>query len=371
MKQGYVKWNAWRKKNPTVKVDLFRADLTGLNLMGADLERADISGAYLCQTRLNETNLRYADLSVSDLTGADTRAVVLQGANLQGAILRDADFTDADVMGVDFRNADLRGVNFQKRDLINAVFSGSRLAKANFSKARIGQTVFAAADISEVLHLDKVDHVGPSTLGEDTIAQSKGKIPETFLRGCGLSDLEIEFAKLANPGLDPEQVTDITYKIHQLYLGGGIQYYSCFISYNSRDDGFAEQLYNDLQNNGVRCWFAPEDMKIGDRIRITIDQQIRRRDKLLVILSDNSLRSEWVGDEVEAALEEEIESKRTLLFPIRLDDTVMNTRDDWAAKIKRRRHIGDFSNWKDKASYQKAFERLLRDLKATGGDVGD
>jgi hypothetical protein len=43
----------------------------------------------------------------------------------------------------------------------------------------------------------------------------------------------------------------------------------------------------------------------------------------------------------------------------------MNTRDDWVAKIKRRRHIGDFSNWKDKGSYEKAFERLLRDLKAT------
>jgi len=42
----------------------------------------------------------------------------------------------------------------------------------------------------------------------------------------------------------------------------------------------------------------------------------------------------------------------------------MSTRDDWAAKIKRRRHIGNFSNWKDKAKYQRAFERLLRDLKA-------
>jgi hypothetical protein len=53
-----------------------------------------------------------------------------------------------------------------------------------------------------------------------------------------------------------------------------------------------------------------------------------------------------------------------VLFPIRLDDAVMDTRDDWAAKIKRRRHIGDFSNWKDEGSYRKAFERLLRDLKA-------
>jgi hypothetical protein len=28
------------------------------------------------------------------------------------------------------------------------------------------------------------------------------------------------------------------------------------------------------------------------------------------------------------------------------------------------RHIGDFSRWKDHDTYQKAFERLLRDLKA-------
>jgi hypothetical protein len=71
----------------------------------------------------------------------------------------------------------------------------------------------------------------------------------------------------------------------------------------------------------------------------------------------------------QAALEEESKSERLVLFPIRLDNTVMNTRDDWAAKIKRRRHIGDFSNWKDKSSYQKAFERLLRDLKARSAET--
>lgn len=109
-------------------------------------------------------------------------------------------------------------------------------------------------------------------------------------------------------------------------------------------------------------------MKIGDPIRPTIDRQIQLRDKLLVILSENSVQSEWVGDEVEAAIEEEKESDRLVLFPIRLDDSVLNTREDWAAKIKRRRHIGDFSNWKDESAYRKAFERLLRDLKATGSE---
>ena len=106
-------------------------------------------------------------------------------------------------------------------------------------------------------------------------------------------------------------------------------------------------------------------MKIGDPIRPKIDQEIRLRDKLLVILSENSINSEWVGDEVEAALEEERESERLILFPIRLDDAVLRSRDDWAAKIKRRRHIGDFSNPNDEKQYKKSFERLLRDLRAS------
>jgi hypothetical protein len=46
-------------------------------------------------------------------------------------------------------------------------------------------------------------------------------------------------------------------------LNEAIQHYSCFISYSSKDQAFAERLHADLQNNGVRCWFAPHDMRIG------------------------------------------------------------------------------------------------------------
>jgi hypothetical protein len=51
-----------------------------------------------------------------------------------------------------------------------------------------------------------------------------------------------------------------------------------------------------------------------------------------------------------------------VLSPIRLDDAVMETDASWVHSI-RTRHIGDFTQWKNHASYQKAFERLLRDLK--------
>ena len=101
--------------------------------------------------------------------------------------------------------------------------------------------------------------------------------------------------------------------------GNAFEYYSCFISYSSKDQSFTERLYADLQNKGVRCWFAPEDMKIGDKIRDRIDQSIRIHDKLLLVLSENSINSAWVEKEVETAFEEERKRKKTVLFPLRLD----------------------------------------------------
>lgn len=143
-------------------------------------------------------------------------------------------------------------------------------------------------------------------------------------------------------------------------------FHSVFISYDSRDQQFAERLHSDLAARGVRTWFAPSDVKIGDRFRTEIDEAIRVHDKLLVILSENSIKSPWVEHEVEIAFERERGSNKVTLFPIRLDDSVMATNSDWAAALRRVRHIGDFSDWKHPVSYKSAFERLLRDLKASG-----
>ena len=93
------------------------------------------------------------------------------------------------------------------------------------------------------------------------------------------------------------------------------------------------------------------------------DSRIRLHDKLLVILSANSVRSDWVREEVESWLERERRAQRNLLFPLRLDDTIMDAQEAWAASIRGQRHIGDFSAWKDHDSYWKGFERLVRDLR--------
>lgn len=351
LKKGVEAWNEWRKNHPRVQPDLSETDLSGLdlsraNLSGANFFGADLHGANLFETDLSGADLAGADLSRVVLHGGDLRAARLYGANLSEAILRSAKLSEADLGRANLFHTDLIEVQLDKANLVQANLSTTRLWQADLNSAEIGDTTLGGIDLSEVAGLETVKHKYPSTLGIDTIYQSKGKIPEVFLRGCGL----------------PEDF--ITY-IASFIAGKAIQFYSAFITYSSDDELFAKRLHADLQANKVRVWFAPEDLKIGDKFRTAIDEAIKVYDKLIVILSETSVASDWVEKEVEAAFEKERREKRTVLFPIRIDEAVTETNQAWAADIRRTRHIGDFTKWDNPFIYQDKMNRLLRDLQAS------
>jgi hypothetical protein len=324
LKQGGVAWNRWRDEHREIPLNIHRADLSE-----TDLSRMNLSGV----------NLHLADLHLADLHSTRLHLAILADALLHRADLRGAALTNADLSGADCTDADLRGANLRA-----ATFRETNLRGANFREAHIGQTIFANVDLRMVQGLAMVQHHGPSTIGIDTLYRSHGTIPEAFLRGAGMPDDMITYSKSL--------------------IGQPFQYYSCFISYSSRDAAVAQRLHADLQDNGVRCWFAPEDLKIGDAFRSRIDESIQVYDRLLLILSESSVKSRWVQTEVETALEKEGNENRTVLFPIRIDEAVMQSQGGWAAAIRRQRHIGDFRRWKEHDAYQHAFSRLLRDLKA-------
>ena len=313
-----LRWADLRRAN------LRRANLSGANLSEADLSRANLSGANLSGADLSEADLRWADLRWADLSGADLRWVDLNWANLSKANLSRALLS----------RADLSGALLYMTSLVQSIFKNTIFAG----------TLLADIDLSNVEGLDTAKHMEPSIIGVDTIVRSKGKIPKTFLRRAGVPESFID------------NIPSLISAMHPW------QFYSCFISYSSKDEDFAIRLYADLQSEGVSCWFAPEEMKIGDKIYDRIDQTIRYRDKLLLVLSKRSIQSTWVEDEVNIAFEEERRRDKTVLFPIRLDNSVMKTDVAWAAKV-RNRHIGDFTKWKEQDAYKKAFGRLLRDLK--------
>ena len=119
-----------------------------------------------------------------------------------------------------------------------------------------------------------------------------------------------------------------------------------------------------MQQKNIRCFFAPEDLKIGDELIDVISKSIKIYDKLLLILSKQSIESGWVEREVKTALAKELKGDKCL-FPIRIDDSVMKADKEWAEIIRNNKHIGDFTKWKNHDEYKIAFDRLLRDLKLT------
>lgn len=327
LQQGSEAWNNWRKQQrPDQNFDLSRANLRDSHLKGADLR----------QTNLYQAHLDYADLSKVNLGKANLTSATLCNANLMDAYLSGATLCNATLCNADLRYATLSRVNLSGSDL---------------SGVLLFETIFTGVDLRNTKGLMEIQHQGPSSIALQSVQLPPDAI-RPFLFGTGVPDTWIAL-----------YCTEIMHSV---------QYHSCFISYSSKDTTLAEHLYIDLQAQGVRCWFAPEDMKIGDKIRPRIDEAIYLQDKLLLLFSEHSIESDWVEVEVEAALEKERQQQREVLFPIRIDECVMETRQAWAATLRRTRHIGNFTNWSDPQAYQVAFERLLRDLKAevNGGNNG-
>jgi hypothetical protein len=198
-------------------------------------------------------------------------------------------------------------------------------------------------DLSSIEGLAEINHKSRSIVEFHSIKLPQDGSALHFLQGVGAPDEWIDFyrASMMQP----------------------IQYHSCFISYSSTDESIAKRLHADLQANGVRCWFAPHDLKPGDYFREEIDKAIHMQEKLLLILSKDSVTSKWVKYEVNRALNREIEQERTILFPIRIDDTVLNSTSGWAANLRAHRHISDFTGWQQQKSYQDAFTQLLHHLR--------
>jgi TIR domain/Pentapeptide repeats (8 copies) len=297
--------------------------------------------------RWRDTHSVRLDLAGADLGGADLSFTDLSGANLREADLREANLREADLSAANLLRANLNGAHLSWAHLSRALLDG-----ADLTRSYCDGTIFAEVDLSTVKGLETVLHHSPSTVGVDTLYLSKGKIPAEFLRGCGVPDGVIAYL----PSLfDAERAA---------------LYYSCFISYSHKDEKFAHRLYSRMRDEHLRVWYAPADMGGGKKIYEEIERAILAFDKLLLVLSENSMSSDWVKTEIYKARQREIKENRRVLFPIRLVnfDAIRkwecfdtDTGKDLAREI-REYFIPDFSLWP--TDFGAGFARLLNDLRA-------
>ena len=409
-RQGAPAIARWREQHPGELLDFSGATLSNSNLNRADLSQADLSGADLIGARLNQANLQKAnlrdslpvmaylsgaDLSEADLSNATLRRADLSGANLagvnlhsvnlNGANLSSANLENAVVVGADLSEANLNGANLSGADLSRSELNNADLSRANFTRANLGKvtfyrtllngtifksavmfhTVFGDCDLSQSVGLDEVRHAGPSPVGIDTIFRSGGHVPEGFLRGAGVPEDSVNYQRTV--------------------AESSKQFYTCLISYCTKDQPFTEQLQADLQARGVRCWYLPADSHSGrwvggatatdeSGLWITedVDQGIRYYDKLVVVCSGDSLAIEQAREEITHGIQKQNETGRWLFSPVAISDAAYDRRNRHVRGLQLWRYVMfDFRGWEDPQVYNVALDRLIgelnRDQEASAG----
>lgn len=332
LRRGVKAWNRWRAQNPNIKPWLSGADLNGAWLHGwydggVNLSEADLSSA----------NLRTAELNFADLRGAQ-----LMSADLYLAKLNFADLRGAFLASTNLHNTSLHG--------------------AKFKQALANDTIFTALDLQAVEGLADLQHTGPSEVSVSTIYRSEGQIPEEFLRGCGLSDWQIEAAKLYRPDLTNQELGDILYRVHDLRAQRPLQISSLFISYSHADGPFVEHLEYHLTKMGIRFWRDVHHTTAG-RLEKQVDRAIRLNPTVLLVLSESAVESDWVEHEVRLARRLEKETGRDILCPVALDGSWKECR--WPERLREQieeYNILDFSGWQDVNTFDRVYRRLIEGL---------
>ena len=88
-----------------------------------------------------------------------------------------------------------------------------------------------------------------------------------------------------------------------------------FVSYSTKDKTIADSVVAALENNNIRCWYAPRDIEAGEDWGKAISTAIKSCQVFLVIFSEHSNRSQRVLDEVNLAI-----SQQAVIVPFRIED---------------------------------------------------
>ena len=393
LKKSVEGWNKWREKNPGISIDLTEASLYAANLREAYLYAANLREAYLYAANLRGANLREANLTEANLTGANLREANLTGANLTGANLREADLTGANLWRAYLWRAYLRRADLTGASLWRAILWRADLTGASLWRAHLYATSFVNVDLSSTLHLDDINFIGPCYIDNKTLIKSKD-LPYSFLMGCGLSDWEIESAKLFKKDLSNDEIIDITYKIIHLREEDPLQMHSLFISYSNKDTEFVDYLQKRFDALKIKSWRDVHDAPAGPLERI-IDRQISVEQTVLIVFSENAVASDWVEFEIRKArklekklfqdeverLEKELEpdlgkegakkearkrakdSAKSVLCPISLDDSWKDCPfSEVLMNQVQRNNILSFADWRDKDKFDQQLRRLIEGL---------
>src|SRR5829696_8658686 len=83
--------------------------------------------------------------------------------------------------------------------------------------------------------------------------------------------------------------------------GGKAMEQHIFISHSSKNDDVVKRLREVLELEGFRTWVDSRELSGGDILSDTLTEQIKTASSFMILLSIDSLSSEWVQKELKLA----------------------------------------------------------------------
>jgi len=96
--------------------------------------------------------------------------------------------------------------------------------------------------------------------------------------------------------------------------------FGVFVSHSAKDEEVATRISNGLKAFGLPLFFARWSIKPSDSIVQKIDRALARSDTILVLLTPNSVRSQWVKRELNSALMAQLQGHDVAVLPLLFED---------------------------------------------------
>lgn len=96
-----------------------------------------------------------------------------------------------------------------------------------------------------------------------------------------------------------------------------------FLSHSSADNELAKRISNDLQQAGIDVWLDEAEIRPGHDAIAKLEEGVSKSRFLAVMVSKESLKSNWVRKEVNVKLTEEVNSDRVCVLPILVENCAL------------------------------------------------
>lgn len=93
-----------------------------------------------------------------------------------------------------------------------------------------------------------------------------------------------------------------------------------FISHSSKDKKFVRKLKNCLHENSINTWFDEDQLDLGDSLISKLELALDESSHLVIVLSPNSVESEWVKYELKKAINNSKTGLLSKIIPIKYRD---------------------------------------------------